>query len=88
MKDCRSLDIGYGYDARYLVLKEVATKKGGAYLAASKDKADGPIKWVLGGDLTPTDIDAWMKMWKNDVSLTGIYGVPSRGYAGCYRNEL
>ena len=87
LKDLRQHDNGVGYSLD-LLTSQVATLAGGyAVLLLTHDREGGAAKWTVGGHATPECIEAFKSKWAPAHGLAGIYGVPSRGYAGGYLPE-
>lgn len=63
-------------------LPEAAARDGVCFIASLTER-DGRIKVVCQSG-TPTQIEAFMRVWAPAQGLTGIYGDPARGYAGGY----
>jgi hypothetical protein len=84
LKDLRQYDNGSGYTLD-LLTSQVATLAGGyAVLLFARDREGDAVKWTVAGHCTPECIEAFKNTWGPANGLTGIYGVPSRGYAGGY----
>jgi hypothetical protein len=64
-------------------LPDAASRDGAAYIALVRER-DGKEKVVVGGHLTPGAVDDFIRSWAPAQGLTGIYGDPSRGFAGGY----
>ena len=85
LKDLRQF-YGIGYSVELLSLQVVILKSGGGALLSARD-ADGRQKVTVAGHCSPACIEAFMQEWAPANGLTGIYGVPSRGYAGGYPDK-
>jgi len=87
LRDLRNYDNGTGYSLD-LLAAQVATLAGGyAVLLLTHDRGETRDKWTIAGHCTPACIEAFMHDWAPRQGLTGIYGVPARGYAGGYKKE-
>lgn len=63
-------------------LPEAAAREGECFLASLRER-DGKTKVVCQSG-TPSQIEAFMRVWAPSQGLTGIYGDPARGFAGGY----
>ncbi len=84
LADLRAWDTGAGYTLDYLAAQTAALAEGWGVLLLTHDQGDPRQKWTIAGHCTPHQIESFMKVWGPEHGLTGIYGVPSRGYAGGY----
>ncbi|HYD30166.1 MAG TPA: hypothetical protein VEB64_04835, partial [Azospirillaceae bacterium] len=75
-----------GYSAEALAVTKATCRDGVALLACAAD-ADGRRKLTLGGACHPATVEHFMTVWAPAHGLTGIYGVPARGYAGGYLSD-
>ncbi len=82
--DLRDTDTGEGYSLDYLSAQVAALAGGYAVLLLTHDRGDSRPKWTVAGHATPAVIEAFKNEWAPAQGLVGIYGVPSRGYAGGY----
>lgn len=73
---------GEGYSINYLAFVEAAQQLGNVpYLLQTKDVGDDRVKLCLGA-ASQTAVKAFMEQYRDN--LTGLYGVPTRGFAGGY----
>lgn len=82
--DLRSEYLGEGYSVELLAAQVAALAGGHAVLLRHRDAAGKPEKWSISGHASPEVVEGFMKFWAPAQGLTGIYGVPTRGYAGGY----
>lgn len=73
--------IGQGYCLEYLLHVECAAANGVAFKLLTKDNGDDRLKLVI-GNASSEQVESFMDEYKS--ILTGVYGVPSRGFAGGY----
>jgi len=88
LKDLRSEYLGEGYSVELLSAQVAALAGGYAVLLRHRDAADKPEKWSISGHATPECIQEFKDVWAPAQGLVGVYGVPSRGYAGGYLAEV
>ncbi len=84
LKDMRAYDTGSGYSLDYLCSQVAALASGYGVLLLTHDRGDSREKWTIVGHCTPQCVESFIKEWAPAQGLTGIYGVPNRGYAGGY----
>jgi hypothetical protein len=84
LKDMRSFDTGEGYSLNYLCCQVATLVSGYAVILLTHDRGDTRKKYTIAGHCTPETVQAFMDEWAPSQDLVGIYGVPSRGYAGGY----
>ncbi len=84
IRDMRPSDRGSGYSLNYLCLQVAALVGGYGVLLLTHDGGDAREKWTIAGHCTPQCVETFMVEWAPAQGLTGIYGVPNRGYAGGY----
>jgi hypothetical protein len=87
VSDLRTDYLGEGYSLNLLAAQVAALAGGYIVLLKHRDAVGKEIKWSISGHATPQLIEAFMKDWAPAMGLTGIYGVPIRGYAGGYLPE-
>lgn len=73
-----------GYCLPYLAGLEATMREGAAVLLSAGDAGDSREKWCLAGHCAPGTIEAFLHAWAPAHGLSGIYGVPARGFAGGY----
>lgn len=84
LRDLRDTYLGEGYSVNLLSAQVAALAGGYAVLLRHRDVAGKPEKWSISGHARPQTIKAFKEEWGPAQGLTGIYGVPERGYAGGY----
>lgn len=84
--DFTAHDCGIVYSLEYLTLQEAAFRDGFACLLRSRDRVGEPDK-VIATALSALAVAFFKAEWGPAQGLTGIYGVPERGYAGGYMRE-
>lgn len=84
LKDLRGQDTGSGYSLDYLCSQVATLASGEGVLLLTHDRGDTRKKWTIAGHCTPQCVEAFIAEWGPAQGLTGIYGVPNRGYAGGY----
>lgn len=87
LRDLRSDYLGEGYSVNLLAAQTAALAGSYTVLLKHRDAVGKPEKWSISGHATPELIEAFKDEWAPAQGLTGIYGVPNRGYAGGYLPE-
>lgn len=83
--DLRHLDLGVGYSLAYLSFQQALLEHGVEdAMFIHRVTADGPRRVTVNG--TAPVVRAFMRSWAPAHGLSGIYGVPSRHYAGGYES--
>jgi hypothetical protein len=82
IKDCRSVVYGASNDLNLRCASIAALASG--YAVLFRQQYDGKEEWGVQGHCTPECVKAFKEEWGPAQGLTGIYGVPERGYAGGY----
>lgn len=83
--DLTSISVGLSYDFAFLCMQEAVIDLGQVALLRTRNRLDGPDKFIICGAATPDTVRYFMKSWAPSRGLKYIYGVPARGYAGAYR---
>lgn len=76
---------GIGYTLAYLSAQVAAWLSGSAVILHLYNEEGGPERLHLCGDVNEDTAVYFMETWVPENGLTNIYGVPSRGYAGGYK---
>jgi hypothetical protein len=84
VRDLRNYDLGEGYSRDLMAMQIAALAGGYTVLLKHHDPGDTREKWSISGHASKELIKKVIRTWKLNKKLTGIYGVPSRGYAGVY----
>lgn len=84
VRDLRGVYRGVGYSLDLLAIQVAVLAAGETALLRHRDVLGGPEKWSIAGHARPETIRAFMQDWAPAQGLTGVYGVPERGYAGGY----
>jgi hypothetical protein len=87
LKDLREFDNGVGYSLDLLTSQVATFNSGYGVLLSTQDREGGAKKWTVAGHASPECIEAFKSEWASAQGLTGVYGVPTRGYAGGYLPE-
>lgn len=86
IKDCRSVVYGGSNDFNLRCASIAALHAG--YAVLFRQQHDGKEEWSLQGHCVAPTVEAFMQEWGPAQGLEGIYGVPSRGYAGGYSSMI
>lgn len=85
--DLRFLELGNGYDVRYLCLQQsiLENNVSNALFIHGSATSGHRKRAVVNGSANV--VRAFIKTWAPLHGLVDIYGVPTRGYAGGYENQ-
>lgn len=85
VKDFRHYNLGVGYSVDLLIAQVAAAIDGYAALFRHRDREDQSEKNTLTGNVRPETVEAFINQWGTSHGLVRIYGVPTRGFAGGYK---
>lgn len=80
-RDMTGVDLGFGYSAEYLAIKEAATFRGVPYVVKHRFNENASETLML-NSASEDLVEQFMNVYGPKVGLTKIFGNPSRGYAG------